>query len=285
MIQQEIELVLGNARFKLTIDDHSYIPNITSRSHTHSNYELFFVPKGEVVVKTEEQEYTLYKNQALLIAPTRYHRTITDSDSKKISVYLSVIQTKKRNSGTDVYAEFTRVFSNITIEPIFRASKIGEKLLALHSVILSDCFCKTERLQAGFTELIFAIYDALGKQKHTLPFSTVPAKAGMQYRYEIDTLLSQNYAKDIDLAFVAKALYLSPKRISVLIKSLYGKSFRQVKTEMRIQVAKQFLKETKLSVSQIAERVGYKSFRGFLTAFESMTSTTPKQYRMSHTAK
>jgi len=279
MIQQEIELVLGNARFKLTIDDHSAIPSKTSRTHAHTNYELFFVCSGEVQIKTEEKDYTLCKNQALLIAPTFYHQTITSPGTEKVSVYLSFIQTKKRHSKIDVFSEFARTFSNVTFHPLVRASKIGEKLVLLHKIGQTECFCKTERLEALLTELILSIYDSLARQKHTVSLAASPAKAGMHYRYEIDALLSQNYTKDIDLTFLSKALYLSPKRVSELIKSLYGKSFRQVKAEMRIQVAKQLLKESDLTVAQIAARVGYKSLRGFLTAFEALTHISPTQYR------
>lgn len=279
MIQQEIELVLGNTRFKLTIDDHSAIPSKSSRTHAHTNFELFFVRKGEVKIKTEEKDYILHKNQALLIAPTFYHQTITSPGTEKVSVYLSFIQTKKRHSKTDVYTEFARTFSSVTFHPLVRASKIGEKLVLLHKIGQAECFCKTERLQALLNELILSIYDSLAKQKHTVSSSISPAKAGMHYRYEIDALISQNYTKDIDLNFLAKALYLSPKRVSVLVKSLYGKSFRQVKAEMRIQVAKQLLKEGNLTVAQIADRVGYKSLRGFLTAFYNLTGTSPTLYR------
>ena len=102
----------------------------------------------------------------------------------------------------------------------------------------------------------------------------------MRYRYEIDSLLAQNYNSDIDLDFLAGKLFLSSKRVAVLIRSLYGKNFSQVKTEMRIQVAKQLLKETYLTVAAIGEKVGYNSTRGFLNAFSKLTGNTPSEYRL-----
>ena len=138
---------------------------------------------------------------------------------------------------------------------------------------------RRERLQAELTGLLLALYDILSEQTQPHPDAVAKKKVGMQYRYEIDALLAKNYARDIDLSFLARALYLSPKRVAVLIQSLYGKSFRQVKVEMKLQVAKQMLTETDLTVAQIAEKIGYRSTRGFLSAFVQMTGMTPSKYR------
>ena len=51
---------------------------------------------------------------------------------------------------------------------------------------------------------------------------------------------------------------------------------------MKIQVAKQLLKESDLTVGEIASRVGYDSVRGFLTAFMQETGKTPTQYRQEY---
>ena len=104
-------------------------------------------------------------------------------------------------------------------------------------------------------------------------------KNGNHYRYEIDTILAQYYNMDIDLVFLSEALHLSEKRVSVIIKSLYGKNFRDVRTEMRIQVAKQLLEQSNLSVSEIAKNVGFNSTRGFLSAFSKFTHLTPSEYK------
>ena len=53
----------------------------------------------------------------------------------------------------------------------------------------------------------------------------------------------------------------------------------QLNTIEKIQVAKQLLRETKLPIDEIAEKVGYDSIRGFQAAFMQITGKTPGRYR------
>ncbi len=277
MINQEIELILGNAKCNMIMNDNSLLPSM-AHSHVHPSFELFFVWKGEVQIKTEDGTYNIGEKQAALIAPACYHQTFTVSDTEKFNLHFSLVRTR-RSSGEDVYARLAKAFSGIGVCHIPDAANIGDKIAVLREIRTKECFCRDERLRAELTKLILSLYDIMTMHNDIRCTEDIKATGGMQYRYEIDTLLAQNFARDIDLEFLSKALYLSPKRVSVLIKSLYGKSFREVRTEMRIQVAKQLLRESELTVSQIAEKVGYSSVRGFFMAFDSLVGCTPTEYR------
>lgn len=189
------------------------------------------------------------------------------------------MKTGKRSSKTDVYSEFASAFLPVTISVIVGQTKIGLLLETLYRICLEEDFCKEERLQAELTSLIFTLYDLLINENTHYKSLSDKSMASIQYRYEIDTLLAQNCTKDIDLAFLSREPYLSPKRVAVLIKSLYGKPFRHVRTEMRIQFAKQLLKESDLTIAQIGKKIGYGSTRGFLNAFFVFAGCTPSDYR------
>lgn len=278
MDYQEIELVLGNARCKLMLDDGAEKPS-SSPPHVHTNFELFYVWKGEVEIRTETQNYKIREKQAVLIAPACYHHSFTSPGSEQFSVYFSFVRTGKHIDCEDICSRLESVFSGVSVTVVGKAEELGARMDALRRQHTQEMFCKRERLQAELTGLLLALYDILSEQTQPHPDAVAKKKVGMQYRYEIDALLAKNYARDIDLSFLARALYLSPKRVAVLIQSLYGKSFRQVKVEMKLQVAKQMLTETDLTVAQIAEKIGYRSTRGFLSAFVQMTGMTPSKYR------
>ncbi len=278
MKYQNIELVLENAKCLLTLDASAEKP-VASFMHTHTSFELFCVWKGVVEIKTEDTAVYANAGQALLIAPTIYHSSLTHADAEKINVYFSIIRSNKRIQKENLYEKFLQAFTNASCTLFHNAEEIGQRLHKIREIWEHENVCKKERLQAEFTGLIFALYEAVVKRTESVPDAHVQASAGMQYRYEIESLLAHNYANDIDLDFLARTLYLSPKRVAVLIKKLYGKSFRHVKSEMKIQAAKQLLKESNLTVAEVAEKVGYKSMRGFLTAFVQMTGENPSAYR------
>lgn len=277
---QETEIKIGNAKFRFTTDAQAIKP-AHSKAHSHTNYELFFVWEGEVEIRTDNEIFSAEDNQAVLIAPTYYHQSFTKDDSKKINLYFSFTKTGKHTKSKDIYSEFEKAFSKVSVLRIENTREIEKYLSAFKSISSEECFGKEERISAILKSFIFAMYDCLtDKCIEEIHFDSI-SKTGENYGYEIDNLLNRNFSEKIDLDYLAEKLCLSPKRVSVIIKSLYGKSFRQVKTEMKIQLAKQLLRETDLTISQIAQNIGYDSTRGFLTAFSQMTKMTPSQYRES----
>ncbi|MFC0562192.1 helix-turn-helix domain-containing protein [Halalkalibacter alkalisediminis] len=83
------------------------------------------------------------------------------------------------------------------------------------------------------------------------------------------------------LTSVSDHFDLNASYLSRLFKQSTGKSFVQYLTELKIQVAKQMLIETNLSVSEVATHVGYTE-RTFSRAFKKITNTTPANYRLKH---
>lgn len=278
MVIQETKLVLGNAQCHLVITGNAAAP-LASFSHMHPNFELFYVWEGALEITVGETVYRIGPGEAALIAPACYHQTASQPDTEKFNIYFSVEPLFRRRSGEDVYAALAQVLSDFSVAVISPARALGTIMAALREIPQGDCLCREERLQAALTQLLLAIYDE--RTLHLPEPKNAAAQTGGDtlYRYEIDVLLAQNYAGDLDLTFLSEHFHLSPKRISLLVKSLYGKTFRQLKTEMRIQVAKQLLKESDLTVAEIGKRVGYDTTRGFLAAFTDLTGRTPSTYR------
>jgi len=63
------------------------------------------------------------------------------------------------------------------------------------------------------------------------------------------------------------------------MKRELGHSFIHVLVQIRIQKAVHLLKETELSILEIALKVGYDSQHYFSTAFKKMIGVSPNQYR------
>ncbi|MFC0469109.1 helix-turn-helix domain-containing protein [Halalkalibacter kiskunsagensis] len=93
--------------------------------------------------------------------------------------------------------------------------------------------------------------------------------------------LQNNVTETHTLTSVSDHFDLNASYLSRLFKQSTGKSFVQYVTELKIQVAKQMLIETNLSVSEVADHVGYTE-RTFSRAFKKITNITPANYRLKH---
>ncbi|MCR2804663.1 response regulator transcription factor [Paenibacillus soyae] len=93
--------------------------------------------------------------------------------------------------------------------------------------------------------------------------------------------IEERLAEAISLKDVAEALHMNASYFSVLFKEQTGLTFTEYVTRRRIQRAKELLGGTSLSVSQIAEQVGYQTDKYFVKVFRSLEGSSPGQYRKS----
>lgn len=104
----------------------------------------------------------------------------------------------------------------------------------------------------------------------------------------LEDLLSQ-YFNSYDLAtkgiptveFIAKALNISPNYLSRLLKLLTGQSTKQFVHDKLIDLAKEKLSTTDLSVNEIAYELGFEHPQSFSKLFKIKTNFSPLEFRQS----
>lgn len=91
--------------------------------------------------------------------------------------------------------------------------------------------------------------------------------------------VAENDHYDIKAAEVAEWLKITPSYFSMLFKQSTGKNFKEYMNEMRMERAKHLLATTHDKVFEIANKVGYKEYKYFVSVFKSYTGMTPMEYR------
>ncbi len=95
---------------------------------------------------------------------------------------------------------------------------------------------------------------------------------------DIIDYLKENYAKDISLNDISNEFYLTPNYISTIFKKTTGVSFKNQLTHIRIEKAKELIKNTTSKFSEIHELVGYKNYEHFRKVFRNATGVNPSEY-------
>lgn len=110
---------------------------------------------------------------------------------------------------------------------------------------------------ASYIGLILSICDTT---------EVVEAKPIKDYSLIIEGFFNSKYASDVCLADLAKVLHLSERQTERLVISYTGKPFRKALRDKRLEIASILTENTSLSLSEIALKVGYKSYAGFWKA-------------------
>lgn len=87
------------------------------------------------------------------------------------------------------------------------------------------------------------------------------------------------YDPTLDLDNICKAVHVSHSHFCRIFKKSQGITPIQHINNVRLNHAKDFLKQTNLSVYEIAFKVGYREYEHFLRLFKKVVKVTPTEYR------
>ena len=136
-------------------------------------------------------------------------------------------------------------------------------------------------LISSFFYLIGAIWtNGLSEaiQKQTEIVSSTRSKAILE---DFLKLVRDYHTKQRDLSFYADKLYLTPKYLSKLVKTVSGKSAHEWIDAFVILEAKNMLKYSDLSIKSIVYELNFPNQTTFYRFFKAKTGLTPSQYRKS----
>lgn len=88
--------------------------------------------------------------------------------------------------------------------------------------------------------------------------------------------LSRN---DLSVNEIAETFHLSPAYLSSCYSTLRGQTIIKFIGQSRLSAAQKYLEQSKLTISEICEKVGYSSERYFYSCFKNEFGITPSEYR------
>ncbi len=125
--------------------------------------------------------------------------------------------------------------------------------------------------------------------KNMLPASETTARPGMspstitlgQYHKIQQALrfINDNYRSDIRLYSIAAKAGMSSSHFSRTFKKVMGLSYQEYLNNRRIMKAKNLLRTSPRSISEIALSLGFADTTGFGRIFKKLTGQTPSAYR------
>lgn len=91
--------------------------------------------------------------------------------------------------------------------------------------------------------------------------------------------IEENYMEKLKLSDVADQVYVSQWHLSKILNRHVEKSFSDILNHVRIEKAKELLKEPSLRIGDIAEKVGFLDMAHFSRVFKKQTGFSANEYR------
>ena len=249
--------------------------------HFHSAFELQYISKGSMKLKSNNSTFTVSDGELVIIPPNFFHRTIPSSDIERYAILFTLSPIKKAEQEFSEYEHYSAIFENITSCFMARDADITyimEKVSAL------SLYPGVEhRLKVLFSMLFITLSD---KIEQVFPISNSKNKkygkgknSKAALRGLIDDYISLNYAEDGLIDKISDILHMSRRNTARVVNELYGASLSEVIIVQRMNCALGLIKESGMPLSEIAERVGYNSYSAFYKAFVKYYGASPDTFR------
>jgi AraC family transcriptional activator of pyochelin receptor len=104
------------------------------------------------------------------------------------------------------------------------------------------------------------------------------------YILEAQKILATNPARQLTITALALEVGINTFKLRVGFKQLFKSTIHQYRLDLRLNLAKQLLTETDLTISEIAYKTGFDSRDGFARCFRSRFQESPREWRKNLTA-
>ena len=260
--------IRGTAKL-LNVASSRYGGDWHSVPHTHSHTELFFIVSGKGQFLIQDQSFPVEVNDLVIINPNVPHTE--DSLNAQPLEYIVL--------GVDGIELATSENSN------------GQFCILDHfeSVEISGCLRnilrEMEQKNTGYEDICQAYMEilvirlmrstALAVQTATQAFS------GNRQCAAVRQYIDLHFKEPLTLEQLAEEAHMNKYYLSHAFKREYGISPINYMISRRIDESKYLLAETDLSMSQIAQLLGFSSLSYFSQVFRRIQASTPMEYRQS----
>lgn len=168
----------------------------------------------------------------------------------------------------------------IIMDAYITAAGIVEKLGYDSSVIVEECGDFN-----SMADIFTSIDQSASYLQHVLHTAISLRDAVSQKKYarlleDAEEYIRQNFRnEDISLNTVAASVNMSPNHFSTIFSQETGRTFIEYLTFVRMEKAKELLRNTTRKTSDIAFAVGYRDAHYFSYLFKKTQECTPREYR------
>lgn len=250
-------------------------------------YMAFFCIKGEFEVEINLKKFTIRKDSMFIYTPGNIVRVTNIDPRKKESVHFVVVaisedlMSSTRFDFSKLYNESLRLLESPCVVINEKEREMCKKYFELAEEVSSLGMPNTRESVAALISSVFYLMGALWTDRLT-EAKKKDDNVSTRSRIILEDflLLVRDYhTKERSLSFYADKLYLTPKYLSKLIKSVSGKSAHEWIDSFVILEAKNLLKYSDMSIKSIVYELNFPNQTTFYRFFKTKTGMTPSEYR------
>ena len=282
-----MDYIRTNLKKPLTIDGiytihyFEYTKDFAYSGEIHDFWEIVYADKKSVVITAGAQELTLEAGQMYIHKPNEFHKIRCDGTQAANSVILSF------DCSCSELMSIAGIVINCTPEE--------KKLMGLIISEAEDAFAtplgtsyirKLEKSESGdfgceqliqlYMEQLLILLIRGNKQNISSKSNSRPTLLP-----KICDYLESNIDKHLSFSDIQKQFNISDSVIKRLFKDNMNCGIMEHFSRLKIDAAKQMIRETEFNFTEISEKLGFNTPQYFTTVFRRVSGMSPSEYEKS----
>ena len=258
----------------------------TKKNRMCYDCRLFFVLEGSGTFQVGGQTYDVGPDFCVFLPPASKYEFAFDTPRKvKVCVFDFDLISKFSDICETLKVETERDFDinkvlHYPISPEFCNPIVQNNCISIKNDILGcvELFIKKTRYykHSASAHLKHVLFELLRESSEK--------NSGRILVCKIQDYIKNNYEmSELNNSQIAEHFRYHPYYLNRLMKSYTNNTMHEYLVNYRIHIAKTLLTTTDMSVTEIAQTVGFLSYTHFIKMFRNKTGSTPLQYRKRHT--
>lgn len=226
---------------------------------------FFYIVSGILKLEYQDKQYEASADDIVLINCYYPHHYYCNSNCEFLFFHFD--------------GKEARTITNHLIEqnhsPVFHLNNATEIYKNISEPILRLCY-QEQTTDTFLSALVYSTLCSIQAFNEILP-STASTSSDVITRV-IDYMKS-NIGQQLSLQLLSEEVNLSPYYLAHLFKKETGSSPIEYMANLKTNYAKLILRNTNMTISELAETLGYSSSSSFINAFKARRGLSPQKYR------
>jgi len=240
-------------------------PFATNRLKGRHDYYLMYMLQGELEAQIEGENIQLTAGDLILFPPEMGYAYQLKKPERMVYLWVHFTGSECAARLKELGLEMARMYHPTEGE------ELEQEIDTIHRLLISQPAFFFQECNARLEMLLCRVARYVQRPSQNV----APDRLWQSLYY-----LQHNYWDKIPVAQLAAMEYLSVSRYAALFRQLTGRSPQQYLIELRVSNARQLLRETNLSIGEVARRVGYEDALYFSRLFARYTGKSPRVFRM-----
>ncbi|MCS2161557.1 AraC family transcriptional regulator [Scandinavium sp. H11S7] len=245
--------------------------------HWHQCLEIIYISNGYGLVIVDNQQYTAKPGRIFIFPPFKLHKIQIEGNQKhpynRTIIHLDQIQIL---NALTPFPRIHKIFNFISSD----LSQAQAYDLSDNTEYIKAIFKNFESVNNGTDYPLNEVIILIMQIMNIIPESTEKfIKNDSSISTRIMNWIGEHYSERLTLELISRELGYSPNYISKIFKNQTGGTIQEYIICSRIKHSCDLLQTTDLTISQVAETVGFRDVTYFITRFKKLMIHTPFQYK------